>query len=65
MLDVPRELIRHVAAQLRAERRTRGTREGSRSLTCWYQALMVLARLRNQGDIEPCQPGQELAIMRV
>ncbi len=51
MLDVPHELIRHVATLLRAERRIRATRKGSRSLTCWYQALMVLAWLRNQGDI--------------
>lgn len=51
MLDVPRELVREVASLLRALRRARGTRKGCRALTCWYQALMVLAWFRNQGDI--------------
>jgi DDE superfamily endonuclease len=51
MLDVPRELAREVAKLLRAERRTRGTRSGSRALTCWNEALLVLAWFRNQGDI--------------
>lgn len=51
MLDVPRELVREVARLLRAERRSRGTRKGSRALTCWFQALLVLAWLRNRGEI--------------
>src|SRR3954453_29611 len=51
MLDVPRELVREVATLLRAERCARGTRTGSRALTCWYQALLVLAWFRNQGDV--------------
>uniref|UniRef100_UPI002931DC7F transposase family protein n=1 Tax=Pseudonocardia sp. H11422 TaxID=2835866 RepID=UPI002931DC7F len=51
MLDVPRELVREVSRLLAAERRARGTRTGSRALTCWYQALLVLAWFRNQGDI--------------
>lgn len=51
MLDVPRDLIRQVATLLRAERRARGTRKGTRALTCWFQALLVLAWFRNQGDI--------------
>ena len=51
MLDVPRELVREVASLLRAVRRARGTRKRSRVLTCWFQALMVLAWFRNQGDI--------------
>ena len=51
MLDVPRELVREVAKLLRAERRARGTRTGSRALTCWDEALLVLAWFRNQGDI--------------
>ena len=51
MLDVPRELAREVAKLLRAERRARGTRVGSRALTCWNEALLVLAWFRNQGDI--------------
>lgn len=51
MLDVPHELVREVATLLRAERRQRSTRRGTRALTCWRQALLVLAWMRNQGDI--------------
>jgi hypothetical protein len=51
MLDVPRELAGEVAKLLRAERRSRGTRTGSRALTCWNQAVLVLAWFRNHGDI--------------
>jgi hypothetical protein len=51
MLDVPRELVQEVARLLRDERRARGTRTGARMLTCWNQALMVLAWFRNHGDI--------------
>ncbi|MFI5912418.1 hypothetical protein [Dactylosporangium sp. NPDC051541] len=42
MLDVPRELVRHAAGFLRADRRARGTRTGTRALTCWYHALSGL-----------------------
>jgi hypothetical protein len=51
MLDVPRELAGEVAKLLRAQRRARGTRTGSRALTCWNEALLVLAWFRNQGDV--------------
>jgi hypothetical protein len=51
MLDVPRELVAELARLLRAERRRRGTRTKSRSLTCWYQALLVLVWFRTQGDV--------------
>jgi hypothetical protein len=50
-LDVPRELAAQLAKLLRAERRCRGTRKGSRSLTCWYQALLVLVWFRTRADI--------------
>jgi hypothetical protein len=50
MLDVPRELIRHVAGLLRAERRSRGTRRGTRRLTCFYQALLALVWFRKGED---------------
>lgn len=49
-LDVPRELVRHVARLLRAERRAVGTRPGSRALTCFYQALLVLVWFRKGED---------------
>lgn len=42
-LDVPRGLVRYVAKLLRAERRHRGTRKNSRALSCWKQAVFVLA----------------------
>lgn len=50
MLDVPRELVQHVASLLRARRRAVGTRRGSRKLTCFYQALLVLVWFRKGED---------------
>jgi hypothetical protein len=50
ILDVPRELVRYVTRLLAAERRARGTRRRTRALTCWYQALMVLAWFRKGED---------------
>jgi hypothetical protein len=52
MLDVPRELVWKLAALLRAERRARGTRNGTRLLTCFKQALLVLVWFRTKGDVE-------------
>jgi hypothetical protein len=46
MLDVPRELVQYVGRLLAAERQARGTRAGTRALTCFYQALMVLVWFR-------------------
>src|SRR4051794_35644054 len=46
MLDVPRPLVRYLAGLLATERRTRGTR----ALTCFYQALLVLVWLRKAED---------------
>ncbi|GIF05979.1 hypothetical protein Asi03nite_35170 [Actinoplanes siamensis] len=51
MLDVPRELVRHLARLLAAERRARGTRTGTRALTCFYQALLVLVWFRKAEDL--------------
>lgn len=51
MLDVSRELIGFVAGLLRAERTARGTRKGSRCLTCWKQALFVIVWLRDKPNI--------------
>lgn len=50
MLDVPRELVQHLARLLAAERRARGTRRGTRALTCFYQALLVLIWFRKAED---------------
>jgi hypothetical protein len=52
MLDVPRELATMVAGLLRAQRRARGTRKSTRVLSCFRQALFVLAWFRTQGDVE-------------
>ena len=37
---------------LRAERRARGTRKGTRLLTCFRQALLVLVWMRTKGEVE-------------
>jgi hypothetical protein len=51
MLDVPRPLVRHLARLLAAGRRARGTRRGTRALTCFYQALLVLVWFRKAEDV--------------
>jgi hypothetical protein len=51
MLDVPRELAAELAKLLRRERRVLGTRKGARSLTCWYQAVLVLVWFRTRADL--------------
>src|SRR4051812_50053607 len=50
MLDVPKELVRYLAGLLAAERRAVGTRPGTRALTCFYQALLVLVWFRKGED---------------
>src|SRR3954464_14580911 len=51
MLDVLRELVRYLARLLYAERQARGTRSGTRALTCFYQALLVLVWFRTGADV--------------
>ncbi len=51
-LDVSRELACHVAWQLQAERRRRGTRTGTRALTCFWQAVLGLRWFRDRTDPE-------------
>jgi hypothetical protein len=51
MLDVPRELAQPVSRLLAAERRRRGTRKGSRVLTCFRQAVLGLRWFRQDADI--------------
>lgn len=51
MLDVPRELVAYVARLLAANRRVRGTRRGTRALSCWCQALFVLVWFRERRDV--------------
>jgi hypothetical protein len=47
-LDVPGELAQFVARLLLAERRHRGTRRGSRALTCFWQAVVGLRWFRDR-----------------
>ncbi|MGI5487843.1 transposase family protein [Microtetraspora malaysiensis] len=51
MLDVSRDLIRFVARLLRQERASRGTRKGTRALTCWLQAVFVVAWFRQRPNL--------------
>jgi DDE superfamily endonuclease/Helix-turn-helix of DDE superfamily endonuclease len=61
-IDVPRELVQYLGRLLGAERRARGTRSGTRALTCFYQALLVLAWFR-KGE-EPTLLGAGFGISR-
>jgi hypothetical protein len=49
MLDVPRELVVHVSRLLAAHRHDLGTRNKSRALTCWRQAVFALVWFRDRG----------------
>lgn len=60
-LDVHRNTARYLAALLRAERRRRGTRRGTRALSPFKQAIFVLAWLRDKSDIERLGAGFGLA----
>jgi hypothetical protein len=51
MLDVSRELARWVSRLLAAERRRRGTRKGTRVLSCFRQAVLGLRWFRQDADI--------------
>ena len=51
ILDVPRELVAYLAALLAAERRARGTRNGTRALSCWKQAVFALVWFRERRSI--------------
>ncbi|MGW5154429.1 transposase family protein [Nonomuraea wenchangensis] len=50
-LDVSRALIHHVAGSLRDERRRLGTPQGSRALTPFWQAVLILRWFRGEHDI--------------
>jgi hypothetical protein len=61
-LDVSRELVHHLARLLHAERRHRGTPKGSRALTCFWQAVLVLRWFRDRTD--PAALGRDHGISR-
>lgn len=50
-LDVPRELALYLARLLYAERRQRGTRAGTRALTCFWHAVLGLRWFRQHADV--------------
>ena len=52
ILDVPREVAQYVGRLLKAERRALGTRSGSRSLTCYRQAVFGLRWFREDREVE-------------
>ena len=51
ILDVPLPLVVFVSRLLAAHRREIGTRNGTRALTCWKQAVFALAWFRDRPDI--------------
>jgi hypothetical protein len=62
MLDVPRELVWKLAALLRAERRARGTRNGTRLLTCLVEPnYSTQATGRDTGRGQNAQVGHQKA----
>ena len=50
-LDVPVQLALFVSGLLAGHRRELGTRNGTRALTCWKQAIFALAWFRDRPDI--------------
>jgi hypothetical protein len=48
ILDVPLPLVLFVSRLLAAHRREIGTRDGTRALTCWKQAVFTLAWFRDR-----------------
>jgi DDE superfamily endonuclease len=51
ILDVPFQLVVFVSGRLAEHRRELGTRDGTRALTCWKQAVFALAWFRDRPDI--------------
>jgi hypothetical protein len=51
VLDVPRQLVAYLAGLLADERRARGTRAGTRALSCWKQAIFALVWFRERRPI--------------
>ena len=50
-LDVPFQLVVFVSKLLAAHRRELATRDGTRALTCWKQAVFAIAWFRDRPDI--------------
>ena len=66
ILDVPFQLVVFVSELLAEHRREIGTRDGTRALTCWKQAVFTLAWFRDRPDIRRLGQGfSDLAGHRV
>ena len=50
-LDVPFQLVLFVSRLPAEHRRELGTQDGTRALTCWKQAIFILAWFRDRPDI--------------
>ena len=59
-LDVPFQLVVFVSRLLAGHRREIGSRNGTRALSCWKQAVFTLAWFRDRPDIR--RLGQGLSI---
>ena len=61
ILDVPLPLAVFVSGLLAAHRREIGTRDGTRALTCWRQAVFTLAWFRDRPDIRRLGQGSGIS----
>jgi hypothetical protein len=60
-LDVPLPLVLFVSRLLAEHRREIGTRDGTRALTCWKQAVFALAWFRDRPDIRRLGQGSGIS----
>jgi hypothetical protein len=60
-LDVPLPLVLFVSRLLADHRRELGTRDGTRALTCWKQAVFILAWFRDRPDIRRLGQGSGIS----
>lgn len=60
-LDVPLQLVLFVSRLLAEHRREIGTRDGTRALTCWKQAIFALAWFRDRPDIRRLGQGSGIS----
>ena len=60
-LDVPFQLAVFVSGLLAEHRRELGTRDGTRALTCWKQAVFALAWYRDRPDIRRLGEGSGIS----
>jgi len=60
-LDVPFQLVVFVSGLLADHRREVGTRDGTRALTCWKQAVFTLAWFRDRPDIRRLGEGSGIS----